>query len=55
MSDAQPADAYVSFGFGPDTTVERVTLRPVSPAIDFSFDYQDLLFVPVPAAEAARR
>jgi CubicO group peptidase (beta-lactamase class C family) len=55
MSDAQPADAYVSFAFGPDASVERVSLRPVSPAIDFSFDYQDLHFVPVPAAEPPKR
>jgi CubicO group peptidase (beta-lactamase class C family) len=54
MGDAQPADAYVSFTFRPDATVERVTLRAVSPAIDFSFDYQDLLFVPAPAAEAGK-
>jgi hypothetical protein len=24
-------------------------MAPVSPAIDFSFDFQDLLFTPVPA------
>ena len=54
MGDAQPADAYVSFAFRPDATVERVTLQPVSPQIDFSFDYQDLLFVPVPAADDAK-
>ena len=54
MGDAQPADAYVSFAFRPDATVERMTLRPVSPAIDFSFDYEDLLFVPSPAGEAAK-
>jgi len=29
--------------------VERVTMKPVSPLADFSYDYQDLLFVPVAA------
>jgi hypothetical protein len=33
----------------PDASIERMTMAPVSPAIDFSFDYQDLLFAPVPA------
>lgn len=47
MSDRQPADAYVTFALRPDASVERVTLEPVSPAIDFSFDYKDLLFTPV--------
>jgi CubicO group peptidase (beta-lactamase class C family) len=50
MSDSAPADAYVSFAFRPDLSVERVTLAPVSPAIDFSFDFQDLALTPVPAA-----
>ena len=49
MSDATPADAYVSFALRPDASVERMTMAPVSPAIDFSFDFQDLLFTPVPA------
>jgi CubicO group peptidase (beta-lactamase class C family) len=48
MSDEAPADAYVSFVLKPDASVERMTMAPVSPAIDFSFDYQDLLFAPVP-------
>jgi CubicO group peptidase (beta-lactamase class C family) len=50
MSDEAPADAYLSFALRPDASIERLTMAPVSPAIDFSFDYQDLLFVPVPAA-----
>ena len=49
MGEDQPADAYVSFALRPDGTIERMTLAPVSPAIDFSFDYRDLLFTPVPA------
>jgi CubicO group peptidase (beta-lactamase class C family) len=47
MSESQPADAYLTFALKPDASVERLTLQPVSPAIDFSFDFQDLLFTPV--------
>ncbi len=56
MSDTQPYDAYVSFALKPDASIERMTMAPVSPAIDFSFDFQDLLFrpVPPPAAEGQR-
>ena len=50
MSDAEPADAYVSFALRPDASVERMTMAPVSPAIDFSFDFQDLLFTRMPEA-----
>jgi CubicO group peptidase (beta-lactamase class C family) len=55
MSDETPADAYVSFALKPDASIERMTLTPVSPAIDFSFDYRDLLFTPVPADAAAAK
>ena len=55
MSDTAPADAYVTFALKADATIERMTLAPVSPAIDFSFDYADLLFVPVPSAEEPGR
>jgi CubicO group peptidase (beta-lactamase class C family) len=41
--------AYVTFGLDADGRVERVTMKPVSPLADFSYDYQDLLFKPVPA------
>jgi CubicO group peptidase (beta-lactamase class C family) len=50
MSDTEPADAYVSFALKPDASIERMTMAPVSPAIDFSFDFQDLLFTPVLAS-----
>ena len=49
MSDESPADAYVSFTLKPDASIERVTMAPVSTAIDFSFDFQDLRLTPVPA------
>jgi CubicO group peptidase (beta-lactamase class C family) len=39
--------AYVTFGLDADGKVERITMRPVSPAADFSYDYQDLLFTPI--------
>jgi CubicO group peptidase (beta-lactamase class C family) len=39
--------AYVTFGLNADGKVERVTMKPVSPVADFSYDYQDLLFTPV--------
>ena len=38
--------AYVTFGLGAEGNVERITMKPVSPIADFSFDYQDLLFTP---------
>lgn len=41
--------AYVTFSLDADGKVDRVTMKPVSPAADFSFDYQDLLFTPVEA------
>ena len=43
--------AYVTFGLGAEGKVERVTMKPVSPIADFSFDYQDFLFTPVVAAK----
>jgi CubicO group peptidase (beta-lactamase class C family) len=49
MSDAFGADAYVTFALNPDGSIERFRMAPVSPAVDFSFDYQDLLFTPLPA------
>ena len=41
--------AYITFGLGADGKVERITMKAVSPAADFSYDYQDLLFTPVAA------
>jgi hypothetical protein len=38
------ADAYVRFEQGFDGGVDRMTLRAISPATDFSFDFQDLDF-----------
>lgn len=41
--------AFVTFVLGPDGGVERVAMKAVSPQADFSYDYQDLDFRPVPA------
>jgi CubicO group peptidase (beta-lactamase class C family) len=40
------ADAYVTFALNPDGTIDQVKMRAVSPATDFSFDFQDLLLKP---------
>jgi CubicO group peptidase (beta-lactamase class C family) len=39
-------DAFVTFSLKPDGSIQHFTMLPVSPLADFSFDYQDLLFVP---------
>jgi CubicO group peptidase (beta-lactamase class C family) len=41
------ADAFVSFALDPDGNVEQAKMRTVSPETDFSFDFQDLLLLPV--------
>jgi hypothetical protein len=41
------ADAFVTFALEPDGSIERATMKPVSPATDFSYDFQDLLLRPV--------
>jgi CubicO group peptidase (beta-lactamase class C family) len=43
--------AYVTFSIDADGRVDRVTMKPVSPAADFSWDYQDLLFTPEKAKD----
>jgi hypothetical protein len=42
------ADAYVTFSLKPDGTIGEMRMQAVSPLTDFSFDFQDLLFHPVP-------
>jgi CubicO group peptidase (beta-lactamase class C family) len=42
--------AYVTFGLDADGKVERITMKAVSPAADFSWDYHDLLFTPAMGA-----
>jgi len=40
------ADAFVTFSLDAEGRVERATMKPASPAVDFSFDFQDLLLRP---------
>ena len=47
FTDATIEPAYVTFGLDAEGHVDRITLKPVSPLADFSYDYQDLLFRPV--------
>ncbi|PYO62499.1 MAG: serine hydrolase [Gemmatimonadetes bacterium] len=44
------ADAFVTFDLNPDGSIVQFRMAAVSPLADFSFDYQDLRFVP--AADA---
>ncbi|MCX6134380.1 MAG: serine hydrolase [Ignavibacteriales bacterium] len=41
------ADAFVTFSLNPDGSIDQAKMRAVSPATDFSFDFQDLLLKPV--------
>lgn len=44
--DTSLEPAYVTFALDADGKVARITMKPVSPLADFSYDYQDLEFVP---------
>jgi len=39
------ADAYVTFALTPDGSIDQIKMAAVSPATDFSFDFQDLLLM----------
>jgi hypothetical protein len=45
--DKQIEPAFVTFSIDAEGQVDRITMKPVSPLADFSYDYQDLSFVPV--------
>lgn len=45
-TDRNIEDAYVTFALNPDGSIERMTMRAISPLADFSYDYQDLMFEP---------
>jgi hypothetical protein len=47
FTDNTIESAYVTFSLDAEGKVDRVTMKPVSPLADFSFDYQDLLFHPL--------
>jgi len=49
FSDPAVEPAYVTFALGADGSVDRITMQPVSPVADFSYDYRDLEFRPVEA------
>lgn len=51
FNDKTIEPAYVTFGLDADGKVERITMKPVSPLADFSYDYQDLLFSPAAKTE----
>lgn len=44
--DRKIEDAFLTFALKPDGTIDHFTMSAVSPLADFSFDYQDLYFVP---------
>jgi CubicO group peptidase (beta-lactamase class C family) len=48
------ADAYVSFTLKPDGAIDEMRMAAISPLTDFSFDFQDLLFHPVPINAAPK-
>jgi hypothetical protein len=48
------ADAYVTFALNPDGSIDQLKMRAVSPATDFSFDFQDLLLKPAPRTSPPR-
>ena len=41
----------MTFALDPDGKVANVTMKAVSPIADFSWDYKDLNFTPVPVKE----
>ena len=51
LDDKTIEPAYVTFALDPDGKVANVTMKAVSPIADFSWDYKDLNFTPVPVKE----
>jgi CubicO group peptidase (beta-lactamase class C family) len=45
--DRSVPDAFVTFALRPDGSIDQLKMEAFSPAADFSYDYQDLLFTPV--------
>jgi len=48
--DRTVEDAFVTFALQPDGSIDHFTMVAVSPLADFSFDFQDLYFTPLPPA-----
>lgn len=40
------ADAFITFTLTPEGAIDHATMKPASPAVDFSFDFQDLYLEP---------
>jgi hypothetical protein len=49
------ADAYATFALDHEGGIERLRMAPSSPAVDFSFDFQDLDLRPVASDSVAAR
>ncbi len=49
------ADSFVTFALKPDGGIEQMKMVPVSPLTDFSFDFQDLHFIPVAGNEPGKK
>jgi len=49
------ADAFVTFALKPDGSIRDARMDAVSPATDFSFDFQDLLLEPVAVGDGRER
>ena len=47
FEDKSIEPAYVTFSLDAGGNVAAITMKPVSPLADFSYDYQDLLFKPI--------
>ena len=45
-TDRSYEDAYVTFALKPDGSIDRVTMKAISPLADFSFDFHDLALKP---------
>ena len=50
FNDRSMEPAYVTFALDQNGRVDRITMRAVSPTVDFSYDFQDLEFRPVAEA-----
>ena len=41
------ADAFITFTLTPEGGIDHATMKPASPLVDFSYDFQDLMLKPV--------
>jgi CubicO group peptidase (beta-lactamase class C family) len=52
--DSRVPKAYVYFALNPDSSIESLRMAAVSPLADFSYDFQDLLFKPIPKSTSKK-